>query len=388
MNESFFAKEFLDDLSHPMFWKYRMYVLNKSKEEITKTQVFTSLKEYLTSIGNFSQTSFLEKVKQKDYTGPIIYRNLKEEQQLEQKSLNRETAIYKRQEKEIDYSVTASAQVRQLKFWNALQNYKRDIRIRSSQSKCDKYYEQRAQLHLVLDEYRKAYCLAKKAEAYELMVVLSFVHSEFRNVINLFEDVVMQIENTPVTVVTRFELFLMIGFSFLAKWNFYEDDNEIFNEFMTYIEEDKKYENLKQSLIKFKERKFVECLNSFNEIGKFSYLSVYMNISWNDLISEIHKNIVAHCVMPYYSLTFQEISQQTSLSRLDLPLILSEAIGDGLISGRVDICDKTFIAKPRENPKKQKEILDCALNLKTMIEVGLWKLDTSRQLNKNAKHRK
>ena len=388
MNESIFANELLENLSLPMLWKYRMFVLNKSKEEITKTQVFLSLKEYLASIGNFSQTSFIEKVRQKDYNGPIIYRNAKEEQQLEQKSLNREIAIYKRYEKEIDYSVTASAQVRQLKFWNALQNYKRDIRLRSSKSKCDKYYEQRAQLHLVLDEYRKAFCLARKASSYELIVVTSFVESDFRKVIELFEDAVMQIENTPVTAVTRFELMHMIGFSFLAKWNFNEDDNELFDEFMSYISEEKKYENLKNSLIQFKERKYVEALKSFNEIGKFYYISVYMSISWNDLIAEIHKNVVAHCVRPYYTLSIQEISQQTGLSRIDLPMILSEAIGDGLISGKVDICAKTYTSSPRENPKQQKEIVDSAENLIAMVKVGFWKLDASKQIQKNMKHNK
>ena len=388
MNESSFTKELIEDLSHPMLWKYRMHVLNKAREDSTKLQIFASLKDYLISIGNFSMTPFLEKVRQRDYTGPLIYRNTQEELQLEQKSLNRETAIYKRQEKEVDYSVTASAQIRQLKFWNALQNYKRDIRLRSSQSTIDKYYEQRAILHLILDEYRKAYSLAKKADAYELMVVISFIQSDFRNVLKLFEHVVMQIENTPITIVSRFELFLMIGLSFLAKWNFYEDNNEIFDEYMTYIEGDKKYDLLVQTLKQFRKKQFVDSLKSFKEISNFSYLSLYMSISWSDLVAEINKNTAAHCVLPYSSISFDEIHQQTGLSKLEMPLILSEAIADGIISGRIDVCAKIFTATGRENEKQQQQIKDAVENLKTMIQEGLWKADTYKKIKKITKQRK
>jgi hypothetical protein len=384
MDESAFAKNILEGVEHPMQWKYRMHILRAAHEDTTRKQIFAELRDYLVSIGNMSQMSFIENVEQPDYDGPIIYRNYEEEQEIEEKSSQREANIYKRKEKEIDYSVTAEAQVKQLKFWNAYQSYKRDIRIRSNHSTQDKYYEKRAALLLLLDEYRKAYCIAKKAEAYELMTVLSFVQGDFRNVISLFDNVTMHISSTPVTVVSRYELFHMIGFSFLANWDFYGKNNELFDELMSFLEADGKYINLMNALVSFSKREYKDCLKSFQELSMLGYLSLYICVSWRALVANINKNIAAHCVTPYSTMTIMEINAQTGLSSIDLPLILAEAIGDGYVSGRVDVVDNVFIAKPGETFRSDRKIIDAAENLKTMINEGLWKVEVYKEATKMA----
>ncbi|EAY18462.1 hypothetical protein TVAG_083150 [Trichomonas vaginalis G3] len=355
--------------------------MKNSKEEATKTQVYVALKSYLASIGNISHLSFIERLYEGNYRGPLINRNLEEENDLETKSLRREVDIYRLKEKEVDYSVTASAQTRQLRFWNAIQSYKRDIRIRSSASSSDKYYEQRAVLHMILGEFRKSYVLAKKANNYELMTVLSFMNSEFRNIIEILDDVIMQIENTPITVVTHMELFYIIGFSFLASWDLKKDDNELFEEFMSCLE-DEKDKPLRDLMMNFKNHQYKAVIEGFNSMSPMGYISMYMQPSFSRLKNEINKNIVSHLLSSYVSMAVSEIKENTGISAIELPEIICECISTNKLSGKYDYVERKFQASQNDEIIEEQEIIDNSIIVKSMIEVGYWKSELFERMRK------
>lgn len=379
VNENNIANLFLEGLQFPTIWKYQLHILKYAKDDAVKTQVYTALKSYLVSIGNMSHLSFIERIHEGNQRIGLLYRNIDEEQDLEAKFLKREVDIYRLKEKEADFSVTASAQTRQLRFWNAIMSYKRDTRLRSSNSAADKYYEQRATLHMILGDLRKAYVLAKKAKHYELMIALSFLECDYRNIINLFEDVCMQIENTPITVITNFELFYLIGFSFLASWNFRKDDNELFEEFISYLEGDK-YKILKNILLNFQKHQYKAVIEEFNSLSIMGYISMYIQPSFNSLKNQVNQNVVAHLLSSYVSMNVADIKEQTGLSAIELPDIICECIFNDKLCGRYDYVARKYVADPDEQEVEGQNILDNCDIIKSMVEVGVWKGEIYKKL--------
>lgn len=373
MNEQQIVNNLLNGVKFPVSWRYKMHLLVNVQNEETRNSFKPSMLAKLQNCESNDAINFLDRVLDNDYDGPAVYRNQAEEMQIENRSMQREIAILSNAIKSPDFSVNASAQTNKLLFWNAIQSYKREKRLNSTKDHPKKFYVERSQLHIVLDEWHVARVLAKKAKDIELMAVLNYSFGSFDTVCSFFEKILLLIESHELSIVSSFEMLHIITISLLCRYSFTEEDYLLMQ--LMRMLNDRNYVELSDALQSFMNGDYVNALSFIDSIEPIAQLSIYMCYSFEDAKKNIKMNAIIHNLFPYSVISLDRISIDVGLDQNETEQLLEEMIDKNRICAKIDYVSNQFIRgnKELQNYQKINDALERSTIIRLKAQEGIWR---------------
>ncbi|OHS94904.1 hypothetical protein TRFO_10854 [Tritrichomonas foetus] len=262
---------------------------------------------------------------------------------------------------------------------NAFEKAKKDLDIRN------KYYEQRAEINLVLGRYREAIALASKCRLYDMAFVAAIAAGELDYAQMLVACNLRAIESQKPdkdVVATTFEMIHLLLFICFAKSTSKETEaiaRQIFN--------NTNYELtfLKEMTELFINRQFYEFIQKLGELKDIFDLSIYTSPSSLHLISAIKANIVANEVEPYASLSFDELNNKLGLSNDEIASILRTLIREGRVNGKIDLINNVYIGGVADLQGRQMDdLINRTVLVRQNFQLNLWKQEYN-QINTSKK---
>lgn len=372
--EDFIVENFLNGVIHPVKWRYTLHLIaNISTNEI-RDPLIDQLKSQLEYVDREEIISYIDRLANKNYNGPTIYRDLIEERSIEQRSALIEKVGSKVLNSTIDFSITAAAQTENYYFWNAIQSYKRDIRINHKSN----FYEQRACLHMCLDEWSKAYSLSKKSQNPEYISVVGFSFGHFENVIQNLDPLLLLIRKRKTSIISVFELLHMMTFSFLCCFDFTSGEDPKLDCLMCLLQE----ENLmraKMALQNFLQSRYNSAIEWVDSLEDFSALSVYMCFSFPSVQETIKENALIHTCYPYSSIEISKIASKLGISEDQTEEMIQKVISKNKLNYKIDYTKKMLhrVPKAQENYKKQ-ELLRQTSTTTIKLNELLWRMNITK----------
>lgn len=373
--EDFIVENFLKDMIHPVSWRYSIHLIANIEKNEIRDSLIDKLKGQLELADRAEIISYIDRLSNRNYNGPTIYRDLVEERYLEQRSALMEKVGPKVLCSTIDFSITAAAQTEKYYFWNAIQSYKRDIRVNHK----SKFYEQRACLHMCLDEWSKAYSLAKKSQNPEYISVLGFSFGHFDKVIQHLDDLFLLIRKRKTSIISVFELLHIITFSFLCCFDFTSGEDPKLDRLCSLLQE----ENLiraKLALQSFLQSRYNSAFEWVDSLEDFSTLSVYMCFSFPAVQEAVKENALIHLCFPYSSIQISKIASKLGIDESQTEEMVQKAFSKNKLNFKIDYSNKTLNRIPRsqENFEKQ-DLLRQISTTEIKLNELLWRMSMKKQ---------
>jgi len=324
----------VEGVQYPFLWKYFVLFVNRIQNNMITTYFENLMKDYLVSIGDYSREEFISRIKGNLNIKSLVYRNNEEEIEIEKAMDKAEESMVKNPDLRFDFSVTASAQMRQLRFWNALQSYKRDVKLRGKSSHLGKYYIERCLLCIHLENWRKALIYANKSDNAILKCAVNFHEKKFRVVFDMYQEIISQIGWQSIDFISKFEVFCIFGLSALASAQPHE--LYIVESFLTFID-NTVFNSIKEPLTSFTRCEYNSILPALSELNLLYSLSPFFNGVQSNLEQEIKKNIIRSTISSYSNISIPKISSITGLDNNSVVLLACENINEGLLNAKVDI---------------------------------------------------
>ena len=374
-DEDFIVENFLKDVIHPVSWRYTIHLIANIEKNEIRDSLINKLKENLEYEDRIEIISYIDRLANKNYNGPTIYRDLAEEHFIEQRSVLIERVGSKMLNSTIDFSITAAAQTEHYYFWNAIQSYKRDIRINNK----SKFYEQRACLHMCLDGWAKAYSLAKKSKNPEYISVLGFSFGHFEAVIQNLDPLFNLIKKRKMSIVSVFELLHIITFSFLCCVDFTSGESTNLDRLFCLLQE----EDLTQAKIAlqhFMQNRYRNAIEWVDSLENFATLSVYIGFSFPTILESIKENALLHICYPYKSVQISKVAASLGIDENATEEMIQNACLKNKCCFKIDYTDRTIKRVPQSQENRQKrDILNQTSASLIKLNELLWKKNITKE---------
>ncbi|KAK8893901.1 hypothetical protein M9Y10_022330 [Tritrichomonas musculus] len=368
-------ESFLQNVIHPVSCRYTIHLIANVSNIKSKIYLIDQMKKELKYHDRIGFASYIDRLSNKNYNGPTIYRDFIEERLTEQRSTILEKSGTKMLNSTINFAATAVAQTDNFYFWNAIQSYKRDTRVNNKSH----FYEQRACLHICLDEWTKAYALSKKSQNPEYISVIGFSFGNFDIVLQNLDSLFLLIRQRKTSIVSVFELLHMIVFSFLCCFDFTLGENPKLDILLMFLQE----ENLikpKIALQNFLQSHYKNAIDWIDSLENFTSLSLYMCFSFSMVQDAIRVNALVHFCYPFSSIKISVISDQFNIDEDRAEEMIQKACLNHKLNCKIDYVDKTLKRLPKSQESHEKQnILRQSRTTTIKLNEFLWKLKMQKQ---------
>jgi hypothetical protein len=348
----------LRGVKYPVSWRYTVHLICNVESESVKNALKDRLLQRISRHRNARLARFVDTVCFPNYSGPAVFRDKVEEDQLRTRLTD---ALAERKH---DLAATARAQTENFYFWNAIQTYQESHRLFPDFP----FYTERSELHSVLDEWHRALVLAQKSGSIEHVSVLSFA---FGNLLPAFQNrefLLGLIQQDREGIIGKYELGLVLLLSLLSEISISEVHSDLLSHLIVQLER-LHLENGANALRAFARCNFAEVLSFVRDFGILEFLSLYLCFACDTVKRNVRVNCISQFVAPFATISLDSIAEALGISDEQTIELLSDAIERQKVIGRIDLIARTF-HRVRGLPEWQakKKVIDNAGVLALRVE--------------------
>lgn len=240
-----------------------------------------------------------------------------------------------------DSSAKAKALFSQLKLEDALKLFTKSVH---ESPEGGKFYRERAELYLLLNNYKKALSLANKGHCDDIFFAAGISEGNFSILSSRMEVFLRIITKNMLdfknTVISRYEfevLLVLFSFTLFSSHGLKMKTDLIFQN-STY-----NHENLKEMAELFSNRKFALFLKKLPDIEKVLEYSMYSSHSSIKFIDAIKENVVINEILPFSYVKLDKIQQDFSIPIEEIREFVIKAIRNKKLNGKLDLVNNVFI---------------------------------------------
>lgn len=236
--------------------------------------------------------------------------------------------------------IQAQALFSQLKFEDALKLYSISVHEYPDNGK---FYKERAELCLLLNNYKKAISLSKKGHCDDIFLAASAADGNLSMISSMFEIFLRNITNNSFvinSVISRYEfeiILVIFSFSYYSSRGLKRKTDVIFENSSF------NHEKLKEMVDLFSNRQFSLFLEKLPEIEKILNFSMYSSHSSSKFIRAIQENVVINEVMPFSIVKLEDIQNNLEIPMEDIKEFLLKGIKNQQLNGKLNLVDNVFI---------------------------------------------
>lgn len=269
---------------------------------------------------------------------------------------------------------------------DALQIFEK-IRLSNKRSMAradNKFYRERIEINLVLENYREALLIAQKAvnssradNSYNVMAFVSAIASgEFYTAKEYFKPVITEIKTNPqdgqsvASIYELIHLVIFVCFATCSAKETLEKSKDIFdsNNHNYDIQE------LKLTSKLFYESKFSDFLKYLHYLENSFHISIYTFPVKEKFIEAIIQNVTVLYLYPLARASFQSISDALGLSNEQIIFYVKKSIREGKLDGKLDLVSMQYVASVvyDNSHREMVQILNDSISIRHNFETNIW----------------
>ncbi|KAK8841856.1 hypothetical protein M9Y10_026808 [Tritrichomonas musculus] len=269
------------------------------------------------------------------------------------------------------YENTAKMLLSKLQLEDALKIYTKSVHEIPSNGK---YYKERSEIYLLLNNYKKALSLSSKGLLDDIFLASAIADGNFSIIQNRFENFIRIIAknlfNFKKSVMGRYEyeiLLVMVSFARMSSTDLKIKTDIIF-ENSAY-----NHNNLKEMVNLFYNRQFPQFLEKIPEIEAILNLSLYSSPSCSKFIDAIKENILINEVSPFSLVYIDNVHTKLNIPILNIKRILIKAIQDKKLNGKLDLKKNVFIGGIADlQDIELEQLYNRSVNALQSLQLAMW----------------
>ncbi|OHT10464.1 hypothetical protein TRFO_20197 [Tritrichomonas foetus] len=274
-----------------------------------------------------------------------------------------------------DYSQDAHSHFSALELEDALKFYDRAINhFRKTSSHVEKFYQNRAECNLCLENYKEALSLAQKGRLFDMAFVSAISIGEMEEakkyIPPIFRSIIDNNHNKE-SVASTFELIHLILIVCFATYTTSET-SKISSQLFSAVNFD--LQNLKELTDSFCNRKFDQFVSQFSILNTLLDISLYASPSKATILQAIKQNVIINRILPLAKTQIDVLKNELKFDLDEITSLIRISIRNGRLNGKLDLVSKSYVGGIIDTEHEEmKDAFARTMSIRQNFELNLWK---------------
>ena len=366
--------KYIYDLKPAISARYQLHFLSIETDDPARQMVISSLNQ-ISQNNNQPQIKTICKKLQENPNSSIVFgQKVKEPKEMIQPN---GTPGF---QTNTNFSILASNAFNSFQFQKAIKYFDKG---RKSLNPEGSFYQERAECYFMLENYDKAYSLAKKSGNPLWTFLMALVTGRFNEAAS-YCDLIISIltertdaQNSHNKVVNNFDLYQLLMYVLLASQpatRVVEVYEQLSSAALSYS-----FESIKQIVDCFKVHQYGAALQYINLLRSEINQSIYSFPVENQLKDAIIQNLIVNFVRPFGTIRIDDISKETKIDKNRITKALICAIRAGELIGRIDP-DQGIFSRSESRYAQVQASYDQLQIIRQRIELALWNTEIAKEV--------
>lgn len=367
--------KYVTNLTPAVGVRYQLFFLQHETDEPARHMLKETLSQIAKDIANTDLQNIITEVCKSPHASIRFGKHVSKKSKNSEGSEQYALSVGNKATSKIDYAQRGQGQLSSLQLEDALKSFQKAKSEQKGSSHIDGFYKQRSEINLVLQNYGEALSLAKKGGIHDTEFVSAIAAGNF-DYASKMADVALNTSlrsHEKYTIITTYEMVHLVLFVAMATMSTTQIDY-----FLQRIRKSANFDlpflfDLAQSFIN---RRFSDVIKNLKELKRILELSIFTFPVAQKLVDEIIANVVVNSVLPYAKIRFDTLVNDTKLSENDIVNILLRKIRAGVINGKLDLVEKSFIGGVSDTEiKNMINMYENVLSIQYKTNQVLWQYD-------------